>query len=77
MKAKVYVRLKNGVLDPQGQTIQSSVERMGYDFAKEVRVGKVFEIEVESEACRKDLEKIASTMLANMIIEEYSIEFEA
>lgn len=77
MKAKVYVRLKNGVLDPQGQTIQSSVERMGYDFVKEVRVGKVFEIEVESEACRKDLEKIASTMLANMIIEEYSIEFEA
>ncbi len=77
MKAKVYVRLKNGVLDPQGQTIQSSIERMGYDFASEVRVGKVFEIEVKDESCRKDLEKIASTMLANMIIEEYSIEFEA
>lgn len=75
MKAKVYVKLKNGVLDPQGQTILSSMERMGYDFATDVRMGKFFEIEVKDESCLKDLEKIAASMLANPIIEEYKIEF--
>ncbi|MGE4319773.1 MAG: phosphoribosylformylglycinamidine synthase subunit PurS [Deferribacterales bacterium] len=75
MKAKVYVKLKNGVLDPQGQTILSSMQRMGYDFASDVRMGKFFEIEVKDESCKADLEKIAQSMLANPIIEEYSIEF--
>lgn len=76
MKAKVYVKLKQSVLDPQGQTILSSMRRMGYDFASEVRMGKYFEIEVKDDSCKKDLDQIASTMLANPIIEEYSIEFE-
>lgn len=76
MKAKVYVKLKSSVLDPQGQTILSSMQRMGYDFATDVRMGKYFEIEVKDASCKKDLEQIASTMLANPIIEEYSIELE-
>lgn len=75
MKVKVFVKLKDGVLDPQGQTILGSINRMGYDFAKEVRVGKFFEIEVQDKSCEKELEKIAGDLLANPIIEEYSIEF--
>ncbi|PLX71719.1 MAG: phosphoribosylformylglycinamidine synthase [Denitrovibrio sp.] len=75
MKVKVFVKLKSGVLDPQGQTILSSIGRMGYDFASEVRVGKFFEIEVKDKSCEKELEKIAGDLLANPIIEEYSIEF--
>jgi len=76
MKVKVFVRLKDTVLDPQGQTILGSIQRMGYDFASDVRMGKFFEIEVSDRSCEKELEKIAGDLLANPIIEEYSIEFE-
>lgn len=75
MKVRVFVKLKDGVLDPQGQTILSSIGRMGYDFASEVRVGKFFEIEVADRSCEKELERISGDLLANPIIEEYTIEF--
>lgn len=75
MKVRVFVKLKEGVLDPQGQTILSSINRMGYDFATDVRVGKFFEIEVSDKSCEKELEKISGDLLANPIIEEYKIEF--
>lgn len=75
MKVRVYVKLKDGVLDPQGQTILGSIGRMGYDFATDVRVGKFFEIEVNDRSCEKELEKISADLLANPIIEEYTIEF--
>ncbi len=75
MKVKVFVKLKDAVLDPQGQTILSSINRMGYDFASSVRVGKFFEIEVQDKSCEQEVAKIADELLANPIIEEYSIEF--
>jgi len=75
MKVKVFVKLKDGVLDPQGQTILSSINKMGYHFASEVRMGKFFEIEVNDKSCEKELEIISKDLLANPIIEEYSIEF--
>ncbi|PLX67306.1 MAG: phosphoribosylformylglycinamidine synthase [Denitrovibrio sp.] len=75
MKVKVFVRLKDTVLDPQGQTILSSINRMGYDFASEVRMGKFFEFEVNDKSCEQDLAKIADELLSNPVIEEYSIEF--
>ena len=80
MKAKVYVTLKPGVLDPQGKAIHHSVELMGYKSLADIRQGKYFEIAIdpsatESEA-RQSVEKIASDVLANPVIEDYRVDIE-
>lgn len=80
MKAKVYVTLKPGVLDPQGKAIHHSVELMGYKSLADIRQGKYFEIAIdpsatESEA-RQSVEKVASDVLANPVIEDYRVEIE-
>ena len=80
MKAKVYVTLKPGVLDPQGKAIHHSVELMGYRSLADIRQGKYFEIAIdpsatESEA-RESVEKIARDVLANPVIEDYRVEIE-
>jgi phosphoribosylformylglycinamidine synthase PurS subunit len=80
MKAKVYVTLKPGVLDPQGKAIHHSVELMGYKSLADIRQGKYFEIAIdpsatESEA-RQSVEKIANDVLANPVIEDYRVEIE-
>jgi phosphoribosylformylglycinamidine synthase len=75
MKVEVFVKLKKGVLDPEGQTILGSVNRMGFDFVKDVRVGRFFEIEVEKTAdLEAKLAEISDKVLANPIIEEFSIK---
>lgn len=80
MKAKVYVTLKSGVLDPQGKAIHHSAELMGYKALSDIRQGKYFEIAIdpsatESEA-RESVEKIANDVLANPVIEDYRVEIE-
>jgi phosphoribosylformylglycinamidine synthase PurS subunit len=75
MKAQVFVKFKNGVLDPQGQTILGTVNRLGFDFVSDVKVGKFFEIEVEkTDNLEEKLKEIANKILANPIIEEFKIE---
>jgi len=80
MKAKVYVSLKPGVLDPQGKAIQHSVELLGYSGISDVRQGKYFEIaldgSVDNSQARESVEKIAREVLSNPIIEDYSVEIE-
>ena len=77
MKVEVFVKFKEGVLDPQGQTILGAVNRMGHDFVKDVHVGKFFEIEVDSvENIEEKISEIASKILTNPIIEEYSYKIE-
>ncbi|MBV9241591.1 MAG: phosphoribosylformylglycinamidine synthase subunit PurS [Acidobacteria bacterium] len=80
MKAKVYVTLKPSVLDPQGKAIQHSVESLGYRNISDIRQGKYFEIafatDSESDA-RSAAEKLAKDVLANPVIEEYSVEIES
>jgi phosphoribosylformylglycinamidine synthase len=81
MKAKVYVNLKSGVLDPQGKAIQHSVELLGFSGISDVRQGKYFEISLaeavgDSEA-REQVEKMAREVLSNPIIEDYRVEIEA
>ncbi len=77
MKAKVIVKLKDGVLDPQGQAIQQLLAQRGYSQIVDVRVGKLVEFEldqvtpIEGEAM---LAEIADKLLANPIIESYRIE---
>jgi phosphoribosylformylglycinamidine synthase PurS subunit len=81
MKAKVYVNLKSGVLDPQGKAIQHSVELLGYSGISDVRQGKYFEIALDSsvgdQQARESVEKIAREVLSNPIIEDYRVEIEA
>lgn len=78
MKAKVYVTLKTGVLDPQGKAIQHSVESLGYRGIADVRQGKYFEIAVDPEIseaeARSSIERIAADVLANPVIEDYRVE---
>jgi phosphoribosylformylglycinamidine synthase len=80
MKAKVYVSLKPGVLDPQGKAIQHSVELLGYSGISDVRQGKYFEIaldaSVDNTQARDSVEKIAKEVLSNPIIEDYRVDIE-
>ena len=80
MKAKVYVSLKPGVLDPQGKAIQHSVELLGYSGISDVRQGKYFEIaldgSVDNSQARESVEKIAREVLSNPIIEDYRVDIE-
>jgi len=77
MKAIVTVRLKPGVLDPQGVTISNALSSMGYTGIGDVRSGKVFEISLDNgdaEGARKKAEEIAHRLLANPVIETYTVE---
>ena len=80
MKAKVYVSLKPGVLDPQGKAIHHSVELLGYSGISDVRQGKYFEIaldgSVDNSQARDSVEKIAREVLSNPIIEDFRVEIE-
>jgi phosphoribosylformylglycinamidine synthase len=76
MKAKVYVNLKAGVLDPQGKAIQHSVELLGFSGISDVRQGKYFEA-VDTQRARESVEKMAREVLSNPIIEDYRVEIEA
>jgi phosphoribosylformylglycinamidine synthase PurS subunit len=75
-KAVVYVRLKEGVLDPQGVTILKALTQMGYDGVASVRSGRFFELEVRANGTDldKQIDEICSKLLANPVIEEYSVE---
>jgi phosphoribosylformylglycinamidine synthase len=80
MKAKVYVTLKPGVLDPQGKAIQHSVELLGFGGISDVRQGKYFEIaldgSLEEKEAREAANRMAREVLSNPIIEDYRVEIE-
>ncbi len=75
-KAVVYVRLKEGVLDPQGVTIQKALSQMGYSDFVSVRSGKFFELEVDGDAKDIDrkIDEVCSKLLANPVVEKYTVE---
>ena len=79
MRARVFVTMKSTVLDPQGQTVRSALQGLGYPAIEDVRQGKYFEISIAAvaapEQVRKDIETIAQDVLANPVIEDYRIEF--
>ena len=79
MKARVFVSLKSTVLDPQGQTVRSALNGLGYPHIAEVRQGKFFELALDSgtsrEQAQKDIDAIARDVLTNPVIEEYQVEF--
>lgn len=78
MKARVAVTLKNGVLDPQGQAIEHSLEQLGFGGVGSVRQGKLFDLtldETDEDKARETVTSMCEALLANTVIESYSIEF--
>jgi phosphoribosylformylglycinamidine synthase subunit PurS len=79
VRATVLVRPKHGILDPQGQAVESSLRELGFRVA-EARVGRVVDLELEGDdpaAARAQLERMCEQLLANPLIESYEIELPA
>jgi phosphoribosylformylglycinamidine synthase PurS subunit len=77
IKARVIVTLKNGVLDPQGKAIEGALGALGFSGVGHVRQGKVFDLELQTDdraEARDRLKGMCEKLLANMVIEDYSIE---
>ena len=72
----MLVRPKEGILDPQGQAVESALEHLGFS-VREARVGRVVDLEVEASdplAARSEVERMCEQLLANPLIESYEIE---
>ena len=77
MKARVYVTLKNGVLDPQGKAIHHALQGLGFKGINDVRAGKLIELDVAKNVSDEDIEAMCRKLLANTVIENFRIEREA
>jgi phosphoribosylformylglycinamidine synthase len=78
MKATVLVRPKPGILDPQGQAVESSLRHLGFDVG-EARVGRLVDVELatdDREAALAELKRMCDKLLTNPLIESYEIELE-
>ena len=77
MKARVYVTLKSGILDPQGQAVLHALGSLGYSGVTDVRVGKLIELDLEmneKSQAEADLRTMGDRLLANPVIEDYRFE---
>jgi phosphoribosylformylglycinamidine synthase PurS subunit len=75
MKVRILVSFKDSVLDPQGQTVKNALHTLGYAAVKDVRQGKVFELELDGVSRKKAetlIPEIAHKVLANPIIEKFT-----
>ena len=76
MRATVLVRPKHGILDPQGEAVESSLRRLGFAVG-EARVGRLVDVEIDGDdpaAARQQLERMCEQLLANPLIESYEIK---
>ncbi|HET7785989.1 MAG TPA: phosphoribosylformylglycinamidine synthase subunit PurS [Myxococcales bacterium] len=77
MKARVVVTLKQSVLDPQGQAVTRALGSLGFNEVKDVRLGKIIEMEIDAKdaaEARARLTSMCEKLLANTVIEEYRVE---
>ncbi len=77
MKAIVNIFLKEGVLDPQGKAIHHALDAIGFEGVEDVRMGKQIVVKLSAtskEEALKEVEKMAEEILANTVIEDYTIE---
>ena len=77
MKARIWITLKNGVLDAQGKAIQNALGSLGFSGVEDVRQGKYIEVELaeaDETAARDQVERMCKDLLANTVIENYSFE---
>ena len=76
MRATVFVRPKAGILDPQGEAVESSLRQLGFPVG-EARVGRVIDLDVDAATAgeaRGEIERMCERLLANPLIESYEIE---
>ena len=76
MKARVNVMLKSGVLDPQGEDVRHALGAMGFEGVEGVRQGKVIELDVADGTTEETVAEMCEKLLANTVIESYSIELD-
>jgi phosphoribosylformylglycinamidine synthase len=77
MKAKIFVTLKNGILDPQGRAIQQSLHTLGFSTVEDVRMGKFMELdlnETDTTSAENTIKSMCEKLLANTVIEDYRFE---
>ncbi|MGE5514323.1 MAG: phosphoribosylformylglycinamidine synthase subunit PurS [Bacteroidota bacterium] len=77
MKAKVHITLKNGVLDPQGKAVQHALGSLGFPGVQDVRQGKFIELdlaETDKTKAKEAVEQMCKQLLANTVIENYTID---
>lgn len=77
--AKIKTSLKKSILDPQGQTTLHALEKMGYEEAKGLRIGKYFELQIDAkttEEAEKKVSEICDKLLCNPVIEDFSFKLE-
>jgi len=77
VKARVHITLKEGVLDPQGKAIRGALSALGFKGVNQVRQGKYLELDLEESdlaRAREIVEAMCAKLLANTVIEDYSIE---
>ncbi|MEH6660290.1 MAG: phosphoribosylformylglycinamidine synthase subunit PurS [Parasphingorhabdus sp.] len=74
MKVRIFVTLKDGVLDPQGKAIHHALESLDFSGVNDVRAGKLIELDLDPSVSREEIEKMCDKLLANTVIENYDIE---
>ena len=74
MKTRIFVTLKPGVLDPQGKAIHHALEGLGFTGVKDVRQGKLIELDLADTVSDADVEAMCQKLLANTVIENFRIE---
>lgn len=74
MKARVYVMLKNGVLDPQGEAVRHALGSLGFEGVNGVRQGKVIELDLADGTSEATINAMCEKLLANTVIESYRVE---
>lgn len=79
MKAKIYITLKPGVLDPQGKAVQHALASLGFGDVQDARIGKYVELKLKDtdrKAAEEGVKKMCEQLLANTVIESYRFDLE-
>ncbi|MBM4304063.1 MAG: phosphoribosylformylglycinamidine synthase subunit PurS [Deltaproteobacteria bacterium] len=77
MKARIHVFYKDGVFDPQGNTVEESLKKMGFSRIKNLRIGRVIDLEIDypsKEEAKREVTKMCEKLLANPVIESFKHE---
>lgn len=77
MIAKIFIKPKKGILDPQGKAVLGALGKLGFNKTNDVRVGKYIEISLDAEdrsAAQSDVQKMCETLLVNKVIEDFTFE---
>jgi phosphoribosylformylglycinamidine synthase subunit PurS len=77
MRARVFITLKPGVLDPAGKAVEKSLHALGFPEAQQVRIGKFVELEVDAKdpaTAKARVEQMCQKLLANLVVESFKVE---